>query len=252
MTEIGQRDAAIVRMARTGITYEQIGSTFGVTRERVRQILKKSGIAGSTTRGAREAARTEALLADRERILEWAQHNPGLGTRDAEVALGLPERRVAQALGTEAGRVFVRRKPDRRVQYTDEQIVQALREAACVQGDPLSNVAYQEYVEAFGGPSKVLVAKRFGTWKKACLAAGLRVSALPGNCHRRWGQGQLIDILIDYFSSGQARGTFDDYARWASEAPERRPSAPTVRNRFGSWTAAKRAALAAGGVALAV
>lgn len=240
----------MVAMAKSGMTYEEIGGTFGVTRERVRQVLKKAGITGSTTRGARAAAKAATLEADRERILEWAKGNPGLGARDAEEALSLKEGRVAEALGSSVNRVFVRQKPNACLRYTDEDIVRALREAAFIQGDPMSKVAYDEYVEAFGGPSGVLVAKRFGTWKKACQAAGLGVSTLPGNCNRRWGQGQLVDILLDYFNSTTARGTFDDYARWASQESGR-PSAPTVRNRFGSWTAAKRAALAAGASATA-
>lgn len=243
-----ERNRAIVAMAKTGMTYEEIGSTFGVTRERVRQILNKAGITGSTTRGARAAAKREALAGDRECIFEWAKQNPGLGVRDAETALSLKEGRVCEALGAEVSRVFVRQKPNSCVRYSDEVIVESLRDAAIVQGSLLSKVAYDEYVAVFGGPSGVLVAKRFGTWKKACQAAGLEVSSLPGNLNRRWGQGQLVDVLIDYFDSVAARGTFDDYCRWSGEAVGR-PSGPTVRNRFGSWTAAKRAALAAGAVA---
>lgn len=250
MTNIEKRNKAMVTMAKTGMTYEEIGCAFGLTRERVRQVLKKAGITGSTTRAARAAIKAQALESDRERILEWAKANPGLGARDAEAALGLKEGRVAEALGVEVGRVFVRQKPNASVRYTDDDIVRALQEAAFVQGNPMSKVAYDEYVEAFGGPSGVLVAKRFGTWKKACQAAGLGVSSLPGNCNRRWGQGELVDILLDYFSSEGARGTYDDYARWAKEVPGR-PSEPTIRNRFGSWTAAKRAALAAGAAGLA-
>ncbi|MEO6471924.1 MAG: sigma factor-like helix-turn-helix DNA-binding protein [Aeromicrobium sp.] len=245
-----KRDRAIVAMAKTGMTYAEIGGTFGVTRERIRQILKKSGITGSTTRAARAAAKQEARVADRERVLDWARHNPGLGVRDAEDALGLEDGRVCEALGSDVSRIFVRQRPTASVRYSDEVIVETLRDASIVQGDPMSKMAYDEYVEAFGGPSGVLVSKRFGTWKGACIAAGLGVSALPGNRNRRWGQGQLVDVLIDYFNSTSARGTFDDYNRWAHEEIGR-PSAPTVRNRFGSWTAAKRAALAAGAAAIA-
>lgn len=85
------RDRAIVAMARTGMTYEEIGATFGLTRERIRQILNKAGITGSTTRGALAAAKREALAADRGRILEWAKQKPGLAVRDAATGLDLTE-----------------------------------------------------------------------------------------------------------------------------------------------------------------
>ena len=245
-----KRDRAIVALAKTGMTYEEIGGTFGVTRERVRQILKKAGVTGSTTRAARAATKQEALEVDRECILEWTRHNPGLGVRDVEEALGLKEGRICEVRGADVSRLFVRQKPNACVRYSDEVIVETLRDASIVQGDPMSKAAYDEYVEAFGGPSGVLVSKRFGTWKGACKAAGLGVSALPGNRNRRWGQGQLVDVLIDYFNSTTARGTFEDYNRWAREETGR-PSGPTIRNRFGSWTAAKRAALASGAAAIA-
>lgn len=240
-----KRNRAIVAMAKTGMTYEEIGSTFGVTRERVRQILNKAGITGSTTRGARATAKREALAADRERILEWAKQNPGLGACDAEAALDLQGGRVCEALGGEVSKVFVRPRPHSWVRYSDQDITESLRNAAIVQGEPMSKVAYDEYTAVFGGPSGVLVSKRFGTWKGACTAAGLDVNSLPGNRNRRWGQGQLVDVLLDYFNSACARGSYDDYCRWARETTGM-PSGPTVRNRFGSWTAAKRAALSAG------
>lgn len=250
MTTIDKRNEAIVAMAKTGLTYEEIGRTIGLTRERVRQILKLAGITGSTTRGARNAAKATALEADRHLILEWAKGNPGLGVRDAERALGLKQGRVAEALGAEAGRVFVRQRRNPALRYTDADLVRALRAAAAVKGDPMTIVAYEQYVARNGGPSGVLVVKRFGTWKKACQAAGLGTNAFPGNLNRRWGQGQLVEILLDYFNSTTARGTFDDYCRWAGQNADR-PSGATVRDRFGSWTAAKRAALAAGALAVA-
>ena len=95
------------------------------------------------------------------------------------------------------------------------------------------------------------MAKRFVTWKGACQAAGVVHNTHQGNTHRRWGKGQSVEMLLEYFESEGARGSFDDLERWAREDKPARPSAQTVRNRFGSWTAAKRAALAAGAAAVA-
>lgn len=246
MKSTDQRNRAMIAMAQCGMTYAEIGAAFGVTRERVRQILNRAGITGSTTRSARAATKQEALAADRKRILDWAQQNPGLSAHDAEEALALKDGRVSEALGSDVARVFVRQKPKAHVQYTDAVIVESLRSASVLQGEPMSKVAYDEYVEVFGGPSGVLLMKRFGSWKAACRAAALAVHPSRGNTRRRWSQGQLVEVLIEYFRSPGARGTLDDYCRWAGEDKPVRPSGPTILNRFGSWTAAKRAALAAG------
>lgn len=246
-----ERNDAIVEMAKTGCTYEEIGQHFGVTRERVRQIIKPYGIDGATTRGARAAQKRKALDADRQCILDWAKHNPGLCAGDAEEALGLRPGRVRQALGADVARIFIFTPRSFAVRYTDEEIFEALRDAATLQGDPLSKVAYEEYVKAFGGPSGVLLMKRFGTWKKACRAAGLALHDHIGFTRRRWSQGQLVEVLMDYLGSPDARGSVDDYDRWAAADKPARPSGPLIRDRFGSWTAAKRAALAASAPALA-
>jgi len=245
------RNRAIVEMAQTGLTYAEIGMHFGLTRERVRQIIKPFGVDGSTTRGARAAQKREALEADRDRILSWAKHNPGLCAADAEAALGIKPGRVREALGVEATRIFTYTSARVAVRYTDERIFQALRDAAILLGNPLSKAAYDEYVEAFGGPSGVLLMKRFGTWKAACRAAGLSVHDHVGFTRRRWSQGQLVEVLMDYFGSPGARGSVDDYERWAAEDKPARPSGALIRDRFGSWTAAKRAALAASAPGLA-
>jgi len=247
VNDVDQRNGAMLAMAKNGMTYEEIGGMYGVTRERVRQILKKFGVTGSTTRGARAEAKLGVLSADRAHILEWAKRNPGLAARDAEEALGLEVSRVSQALGAEVSRVFIWKPRNAKLRYTEEMIFEALRSASILQGAPMSKASYDEYIEVFGGPTSILLTQRFGSWKAACRAAGLAVHAERGNTKRRWSQGELVEVLIDYFSSPTARGTLDDYGRWAAEVKAVRPSGPTIAFRFGSWTAAKRAALAAAG-----
>lgn len=240
-----ERDRIIEQMARTGLTYEAIGQQFGLSRERVRQLLKLVGIDGATMREIRLTSKQVALQNDQDRIRAWVKHNPGLCVPDAEEALGLHPGRVREALGDEVTRLFTFSPRHHQVRYTDADILGTLRDAADIQGDPLTGNAYDEYVAVFGGPSRARIMQRYGTWKAACSAAGLSISDYVGNTHRRWSRAQLIEAVIEYIHSPGARGSVDDYDRWAAEDKPARPGSGTIRNRFGSWTAAKRAALSA-------
>jgi D-serine deaminase-like pyridoxal phosphate-dependent protein len=93
--------------------------------------------------------------------------------------------------------------------YSDDDLLGALRAAAAAEGQPLSVTAYARHQQAHGGPASARVIQRLGSWNEALVAAGLQTRAGHGSPARRW-----------------------------SEAP----SAQTVRNAFGSWSAAVAAA----------
>lgn len=91
-------------------------------------------------------------------------------------------------------------------------------------------------------PSQAAIIARFGSWSRACCAAGLGSSSKA----RRWSPGQLarfgapryarttlIAALADYFAEAdmqQVKATFEGYSEWASR--ERRPSGGTIRARL--------------------
>lgn len=66
-----ERDAVICRLYQDGKTLEEVGAVFGVTRERVRQILKRAGVpskdGGAALKARRRArARIEARVIERD------------------------------------------------------------------------------------------------------------------------------------------------------------------------------------------
>lgn len=66
-----ERDEVMCRLYRDGKTLEEVGAVFGVTRERVRQILKRAGVAsndgGAAARGRRrKRAAVEARRIERD------------------------------------------------------------------------------------------------------------------------------------------------------------------------------------------
>lgn len=112
-----EREVRVVQLYTTGHTLQQIGTVYGITRERVRQILKKAGFAGSDGGVAkRKQKRLEAkaqarLLRDEAKAQaafgcgfdELLKHNDGKRgwTKGSKSRAFIQQRRAAQHRGIE-------------------------------------------------------------------------------------------------------------------------------------------------------
>lgn len=124
--------------------------------------------------------------------------------------------------------------------YTDEDMIDAIRQASFFAAGRLRGAAYDEHRAAFGGPCKMAIIARFGTWRAGCAAAGV-----PANTTRsytsRWTEADLIDWVAAYLADPDVRGTYDGYADWA-KARSGAPSGPRLRRTFPRWREVKAAA----------
>jgi len=180
----------------------------------------------------------------RERLLALMEANPGCNREQLAGLSGLPVSRIGPLLGLEAGRLVVTYQ--REETFAGEDVLAALRAAAEAVGEPLSHAKYDGVSQAVGGPSSVRIIQRFGTWRNACQAAGVQAGSASQRVYqRRWTEEDALGWVARYLRSDDARGTFADFDRWARANPGA-PSANTVRNMFGSWSAAKRSALRIG------
>jgi hypothetical protein len=237
------RDRHLASLADTGMTLQEMGDVYGITREMVRIVLARAGVTGADLRQARRSRAELQRAADRRAILTWAHANPGRTVKEAAHALGMSVQGVHEAIGTAVGNHFVREPSCRDHVYTDADIARALQDAATEMGNPLSKNDYDAYVLARGGITSVRVLQRYsGSWNAACRAAGLKVNRGRPHYTRRWSVPDLILCVIDYLESEEATGAYHDYDRWARVDADR-PSAQTVRNYLGSWGQAKRLAL---------
>lgn len=125
----------------------------------------------------------------------------------------------------------------RTARYSDDDIFAAMRAAAGQCGEPLSHNRYDGVTQ--DGPSAARIIQRFGSWSKACAAAGLTSAAPSRSYSHRWNHQNVSAAVAEYLRSGD--GTYAGYEAWARSAPDR-PSGATVRNMLGGWAAAKRAA----------
>lgn len=240
---VERRAELMSQMRAEGRSLQEIGQRFGLTRERVRQIIRDAG--GPTNEEAaaarREAARRERE-ALREQILQLLRQTPGLpGDAVAEV-LGVSTGEVRAALGDDARRILVstHRAPS---VFADQDILDNLRQAAQEAGEPLTVRMYEEARVSFGGASAPLVLQRFGTWRDACVMAGVQ-HGQPVRTHyeRRWTRDDLVDAVVEYLAEDGSRGSFADYERWARRTAGK-PSGQTIRTQLGTWSTAKTAAL---------
>lgn len=117
---MNERLEKIIAMREAGKTLQEIGDAVGVTRQRVEQLLKPTGIA-APFRARREARR--------QAVAEWAENHPLMSCESGGQLLGVAAETVRhdlQALGIKRDKfavhsaAMVRAKLDGRVELTEE------------------------------------------------------------------------------------------------------------------------------------
>jgi len=239
------RDEHLVALVKEGATLDQAGSHFGISRERVRQILQREGIKVGELPGRMEARRRLR----RQRLGESA---PAIETMWRE---GMTYEEIARELGVSPRpvkeliyeRVSREERLARRAQKNSDQkrspeewALQALRDAARILGRTPSSHTYDE-LQAKGpidGPRSTTITTRFG-WAAACELSGITPnprSPSPRFGSRTYSEGDLraamrrITQLVGHCPSL----TEYDAHRQAGE-----PTAAAIRQRYGSWLFAR-------------
>ena len=226
-----------------GETLASIGKGFGLTRERVRQIIRDHGQVSIADVQAARQARVDQRRDDlRRRAAKTVRHRPGLTMAQLADLLGVSRGELSAAMDRETRALLVR---DKHVepQWTDEQVLGCLRRAAALHpGKPLTAKRYRQVRSIVGGPTSVRILQRFGTWLQACQEAGVEGGRRPARSYgRAWSEEELRGWVADYLALPSTRGTYAGYDQWARRI-DGAPSAQTVRNRLGTWAAVKRAA----------
>lgn len=252
----GKRDLRASLMARRysgGATLSQIGAEFGVSRERVRQILKESGL-GS------KRLKTRALEARRERSADaratqiarrYLAGTPIDGLR-AEFRISRPA--LLQIL-TQKGfhlsplaRTRTRKATPPR--YQTRELIKCLVTASNAIGGVLTTAAYtafaatRKFSDGRRWPTHQTMLLRFGSWRAGLEAAGLATNAsspILGNV--LFDKAHCIDAILETTRALGHLPTAAEYGRHASEMRGALPSMSTVRHRLGTWATALRQAV---------
>lgn len=243
-----ERDQRMVEMRERGLTLQEIAVEVGLTRERVRQVLKKvGGPTSAEVRAARLAQREAAAQELRQRIQEDLEQHPGSTLEEVAARLRI-DRSDVQAHVPEHMRALVV-NPARNVErlWSDDDVLAAIRTAATY-AYPLTTNAYGKLVQSgeVPGPSMPRVWQCFGSWTEACRAAGVE----PGqpwrdNYQSKWTDEDIRDFVHRFLSDREYRGTFAEYDLWRRARGLDAPSSALMRQRLGPWTEVKRAVLGA-------
>lgn len=225
-----------------GSTLREIGSRYGLSYERVRQLFHQHGLVSRNIRidSVRRYERLVEAWEHDETIVEAYKRlgNVGLVVKDT----GLGRGQVETVLSKFTHRDTYRNRggtPKGRFRYSDESIKGYMRDAAAQFGQPLTIAAYNKYADGKAVPTNLTIMHRFGSWREACEAAG--ITSNEYRARRKVFTAELCAEALRQCARDQdgVIPSYMRYAKWAKGSDG--PSAPTVRNRFGSWSQALKA-----------
>jgi AraC-like DNA-binding protein len=237
-----QRVLQMQSLREHGWSLDEIALRFGVSRERVRQILRAHG--GPPAQDIADARRRRAEAQAEARVDELlARWRAGEPPRVAASELGLQAtacRSTIDRFATETERAA--RKASmagaRRVlTYSERDIILALTSIAARVGRVPSAKEYALHARTLDYPSLPTVLNRMGGWARALDAAGMRPLATAGRSRpRRWTEEACWAALGDAVEELGEIPTVLAYERHAAGRAEL-PSSATLRNRLGRWSA---------------
>ncbi|HWN72683.1 MAG TPA: hypothetical protein VNN15_02620 [Solirubrobacterales bacterium] len=129
--------------------------------------------------------------------------------------------------------------------YSDDELLRILREANEALGGILTSDGYNDFArgrtfpDGRPWPTHQTHFHRFGSWRKALLAAGLAAnpsSAIAGQ--RIFDQSHCLDAIRHAHRELGETPSISDYEAISKASNGALPSAATVRNRCGSWSQA--------------
>ena len=135
--------------------------------------------------------------------------------------------------------------------YSDEAIIIGLRVKAVERGRktgasgmvPITASWWDLHRDRKNHPPSPTVMRRFGSWTKACEAAGIPVRELNGvGRPQLWTDEQMLEVLAEFLNAPRRKEkSFAAYSAWA-RLRKARPSGAALLKRFGSWSRAKELA----------
>jgi len=236
-----QRVRRMQALREQGWSLDEIALRFGVSRERVRQIMRAHG--GPAPEDIAEARRRRAEADAEARIDELlTRWRAGEQPRVAASELGLQAaacRSTIERFATDADRAA--RKASmagaRWVQtYSDRDIILALVSVSARVGRVPSAKEYAAHARELNYPSLPTVLNRMGGWTSALQATGMTPLGTPSRTRkRRWTDEACWAALRTVVDELGEIPTVLAYERHAAGRDEL-PSSATLRNRLGRWS----------------
>lgn len=235
----------IARRRRSTESMASIAKDFGVTRERIRQVLvAEYGTTWSDELSAEAATEREKAIASwRDELLDRIELGEVITRDDVVEHCPTPVSTVEDVLGEYAWAVAFPQKSHS--QYTDADIIASMHDVWTqhVAPEPLTRESYDAHRDVEKDVSGARIAQRM-PWAEACAMAGV-----PAGAARRSSYDRLDpDIALEWVAAFLAwatthggRGSAAEYDTWARDHGG--PSMGGVRAVAGSWNRARAAAV---------
>jgi hypothetical protein len=255
------RDETTERMwelHQNGYTLEKISLRFGMTREGVRQRLARSGKQLLTT-DERAHLRLEAQLSGARMKKEEVKRAFSLtgSRRETSEITDIPVNLIGiiiDELRTEGFQpeIYQNRRGGHGGKIsTHEELIQEVRRAASIMGEPLMRFYYSKDAGKHGLPAVHTLMKRFGSWERACEVAGVKTNAPRGKRPKSFSDEDAIAALQTCRDEIGKVPSIGNYEKWwrandgktaCKKDGEGLPGQLTIRLLFGGWKAAQRRA----------
>ena len=201
-----------------GKTLEEIGASTALSRERIRQILTQ--YFGSSYKELSciyndlERQRSRETL---NQIKLFFESNMEVSLVKLSTRLGLTEEEALSAAPKRLHR-FIDRERNIEVRQSDPKlrIVEALRSAQdyeyVLTKDKYENLVRTGYVD---GPGWQTVTKAFGTWNKACEAAGVTHTGRSSRILKQYTRQDVVETYSTYMLDKMTTGSISKYEDWS-------------------------------------
>ena len=260
------RKIRVLELRMNGLTLDEIGKQFGVTRERIRQILNKafklvegdpslgdkgfSEIFAEKTHSAKgEHRRLEQERKDSidSRVRIFLNSKPGATYLEISQELGISDEDLRQCLQPQTTKFIwtEARENVNQSPFSDQAILEALRLAEAFES-PISAPVYRELVERglVNGPGPQTVALRFGSWKRACEVAEVTYNeSVRTSYEKQWTEHEMLESVIEFLLNKAYGKGIQSYDEWRIETMSNAPSGAHVRKHFDTWIDTKNKAL---------
>ena len=261
-----ERNLLILAGRLDGLTLDALGKEYGVTRERIRQIINKL-LTKAEKFPEVSIMNLKTLLEQRLEMLKYAPKlselnlrseldlkarqiintKPGIKLEELSSILMTDIKLLHSALGKHTKKfVYTEEKINTGVSsFTDDEILEALRLAEAFES-PINRNLYDNLVNRglIKGPGSQTVMKRFSTWNKACQLADVNHNeSVRDSYETLWTKDEMLDYVIEFLKNRTFGVGINSYDEWRIETLSNAPSGAHLRNNFDTWINAKNEAL---------